>query len=80
MKRKIMKMIQESKKGWTGDIENETISIFDKMAEGYEDVEEDLDYIVQKLKEDNLEEFFNLQDVEKIIKQGQWNFGQWEEN
>ena len=77
----IISMIEESiTENWpNADIYDETIVIYERMVQGYEGVLEDLNYIVQKLKEKNSLEV-NLQTIEQIIIHGQWNFGQWEEN
>lgn len=60
------------------DLFEETHKIFDRMMAGYEDVDEDIEYIAQKLNEDKMH-IWNLQDIERVIMKGQWNFGEWEE-
>lgn len=60
------------------DLFEETHKIFDHMMAGYEDVDEDIEYIAQKLNEDKMY-IWNLQDIERVIMKGQWNFGEWEE-
>ena len=55
------------------DLSEETRKIFEKMVAGYPGVDDDIEFIVDKLREDNLTQA-NLQDVEDVLKLGGFDF------
>lgn len=66
------------------DLHHASHRIFNKMLDdGYKDVEEDIEYIVDKLNVKTrlgwLYKDANLLDVEDIIRDGEWNFGKFED-
>lgn len=73
-KESILEMIRESSnENWQGsDLYVESEQIFEKMLQGYDYIDEDFEYIIIRLQNDS-----NLQNVEDIIKNGEWNFGNW---
>lgn len=73
-KENIIKMIEEcSNEKWKGsDLCRESEYIFEKMLLGYDGIDEDFEYIIEKLDNHS-----NLQDVESVIKDEEWNFGKW---
>ena len=61
-------------KNWEGsDLYPETEKVFERMLNGYDGLDEDISYIIDHLKADGTSEI-NLQDIESIIKDGEWNF------
>ena len=72
----ILEMIEEcARANWkSSDLHTESEKIFEKMTLGYDGIEEDFEYIIPQL--DN---YSNLQDIESVIKDGEWHFGTWNE-
>lgn len=79
-KENIFEMITESiENNWKKlDLFPQSELIFEKMVTGYDGLDEDLDYIIEELKIDNAK-MINLQTIEIIIMDGEWNFGKWED-